>query len=180
MGVRLSRAKCRPESHHCHFAVQLTPTVGTISSAPDYLGNQIMAGSLQKYPSPLSGFEDAAPLPTDLGEDGKSFVNPPREGLSDSYEKFTAPLDNGRRGGFDIHIYHFQNNPAQVKYAKDLWERIRREFPELRVYRFWDKPIGGQFAIVQKSRSEKMEYTYLSLLDIFSLIRHLQFIVFFI
>ncbi|CRK29526.1 putative 21.2 kDa protein like [Verticillium longisporum] len=102
----------------------------------------MLAGSLQKYPSPLSGFEDAAPLPTDLGEDGKSFVNPPREGLSDSYEKFTAPLDNGTRGGFDIHIYHFQNNPAQVKHAKDLWERIRREFPELRVYRFWDKPIG--------------------------------------
>ncbi|KAI8296917.1 hypothetical protein K4K61_000524 [Colletotrichum sp. SAR11_59] len=42
----------------------------------------------------------------------------------------------------DIHIYHFQNNPDQVKHAKDLWERIRREFPELRIYRFWEKPVG--------------------------------------
>ncbi|KAM0322310.1 hypothetical protein ACHAQA_009600 [Verticillium albo-atrum] len=101
-----------------------------------------MAKTLPTYPSPLAGFENAAPLPSELGEDGKSFINPPREGLSDSYEKFTTPLDNGRRGGFDVHIYHFQNNAAQVKHAKELWERIRREFPELRVYRFWEKPIG--------------------------------------
>ncbi|KAG9981778.1 hypothetical protein KCU78_g21422, partial [Aureobasidium melanogenum] len=26
--------------------------------------------------------------------------------------------------------------------ATELWERIRREFPELRVYRVWDKPVG--------------------------------------
>ena len=23
-----------------------------------------------------------------------------------------------------------------------MWERIRREFPELRIYSFWDRPIG--------------------------------------
>jgi len=34
------------------------------------------------------------------------------------------------------------NNPAQEKHAKELWERIRREFPELRIYRVWDRPIG--------------------------------------
>ncbi|KAL2759473.1 hypothetical protein ACRALDRAFT_1060476 [Sodiomyces alcalophilus JCM 7366] len=96
-----------------------------------------------QYPSPLAGFENAAPLPEEVAEDGKSLRNPPREdGLSKAYEQFTAPLDNGRRGGFDVHIYHYQNNPTQVKHAKELFERIRREFPELRIYRFWDKPIG--------------------------------------
>ncbi len=30
----------------------------------------------------------------------------------------------------------------QAKYARELWERVRREFPELRIYRLWDKPVG--------------------------------------
>ena len=94
------------------------------------------------YRSPLEGYEDAAPLPDDLNEDGKSFTNPPREGLSNAYEQFTSGITNGRRGGFDIHIYYFQNNQEQTDYAKALWKRIRYEFPELRIYKFWDKPIG--------------------------------------
>ncbi|KAI3553258.1 dopa 4,5-dioxygenase [Colletotrichum abscissum] len=97
---------------------------------------------LYTYISPREGYESAPPLPTELNEDGKSFRNPPREGLSKTYEEFPAPLDTGRQGGFDVHIYHFQSNPEQVKHARDLWERIRREFPELRIYRFWEKPIG--------------------------------------
>jgi DOPA 4,5-dioxygenase len=53
------------------------------------------------YPSPLAGYENAPPLPDKIAEDGKSYVNPAREDgkLSDSYERFTEPLDNGRRGG---------------------------------------------------------------------------------
>ncbi|KAL7915478.1 DOPA-like domain-containing protein [Trichoderma velutinum] len=94
------------------------------------------------YPSPLAGFENAPPLLDERNEDGKSFVNPQREGLSEAYTKFIEPLDNGRRGGFDIHIYYFQQSKEQSKYARELWERIRREFPELRVYTFWDRPIG--------------------------------------
>lgn len=27
----------------------------------------------------------------------------------------------------DIHVYYFQANPEQTKFAKELWERIRRE-----------------------------------------------------
>ena len=56
--------------------------------------------SLYTYPSPLAVYEgqNTAPLPTELAEDGKSFVNPAAEKQSDSYEKFTYPLDNGRRG----------------------------------------------------------------------------------
>jgi len=98
--------------------------------------------SLYQFPSPLEGYRDLPPLPNEFTEDGKSYVNPPTGKLSSSYEQFTAPLDRGRRGGFDIHIYHFQENPEQKKFAQELWERIRREFPELRIYRFFDKPIG--------------------------------------
>lgn len=60
--------------------------------------------------------------------------------------------------GSDIHVYYFQTNPEQLKFASELWERIRREcefislrsradhanvtVPELRIYRFWKEPIG--------------------------------------
>ncbi|KAF7563730.1 hypothetical protein G7046_g383 [Stylonectria norvegica] len=105
------------------------------------------------YISPLVGYEDAPPLPDERAEDGKSFVNPPAEALSSSYEKFVDPLDRGIRGGlyvlpeplgtfYDVHIYYLQSNAEQTKYASELWQRIRREFPELRIYRVWDRPIG--------------------------------------
>ncbi|KAK2751391.1 hypothetical protein FQN55_000664 [Onygenales sp. PD_40] len=94
------------------------------------------------YPSPLQGYENLPPLPEDKDADGKSFKNPQHGILSKAYEEFPDPLDKGRRGGFDIHIYHYQNNPDQVAFAKALWERIRREFPELRIYTFFDRPIG--------------------------------------
>lgn len=29
-----------------------------------------------------------------------------------------------------------------MTFAHELWTRIRHEFPELRIYRVWDKPIG--------------------------------------
>ena len=51
------------------------------------------------YPSPLAGYENAPPLPEERAEDGKSFKNPQTGVLSPAYEKFTEPLDNGRRGG---------------------------------------------------------------------------------
>ncbi|KAH8666461.1 DOPA-like domain-containing protein [Xylariales sp. PMI_506] len=94
------------------------------------------------YPSPLTGYEGAPPLPEVRAADGKSYVNPSNDKLSSSYSEFPDPLDKGRRGGFDIHIYYFQQNKAQATYARELWERIRREFPELRIYTFWDRPIG--------------------------------------
>ncbi|KAK5662076.1 hypothetical protein OQA88_10190 [Cercophora sp. LCS_1] len=98
--------------------------------------------SAYTYPSPLTGYENLPPLPTDRAEDDKSFANPQTGILSPAYGKFIDPLDNGRRGGFDIHIYYFQANAEQSKYARELWERIRREFPELRIYTFWERPIG--------------------------------------
>ncbi|KAF8867088.1 hypothetical protein BDZ45DRAFT_638411 [Acephala macrosclerotiorum] len=94
------------------------------------------------YESPLKGYENAPPLPDDKAADGKSYVNPQTGILSKSYERFPDPLDNGRRGAFDIHIYYFQKNEKQKQFAYELWQRIRLEFPELRIYRFWEEPIG--------------------------------------
>ncbi|KAI5461950.1 DOPA-like domain-containing protein [Mariannaea sp. PMI_226] len=101
-----------------------------------------MVRAASTYPSPLSGYENAPPLSEDRAADGKSFANPPAEKLSDAYENFIDPLDKGKRGGFDVHIYYLQSNEEQKKYAYELWQRIRREFPELRIYKFWDRPIG--------------------------------------
>ncbi|EKD15929.1 uncharacterized protein L3040_003214 [Drepanopeziza brunnea f. sp. 'multigermtubi'] len=98
--------------------------------------------SLYTYPSPLAGYEDATLLPNEKAEDGKSIANPQTGILSKSYERFTEPLDNGIRGAFDVHIYYFQANPEQLQFAKELWTRIRLEFPELRIYTFWEQPIG--------------------------------------
>jgi len=93
-----------------------------------------------QYKSPLEGFENAEPLPEKFNEDGKSLFNPPGP-LSSSYDEFPKPIDSSNNG-FDFHIYYMQSAPAQAKFAKELHERVRREFPELRVYRLWDKPIG--------------------------------------
>ena len=35
-----------------------------------------------------------------------------------------------------------QENKAQTVFAHELWTRIRHEFPELRIYRVWDRPVG--------------------------------------
>lgn len=98
--------------------------------------------SLYTYPSPLEGYQGLEPLPNEKAEDGKSFVNPPTGKKSEAYSSFVSPVTNGIRGGFDIHIYFLQEDKEEVKFANELWERIRREFPELRIYRVWDKAIG--------------------------------------
>ncbi|KAH9861622.1 hypothetical protein J1614_011374 [Plenodomus biglobosus] len=98
--------------------------------------------SLYTHPSPLEGYEGLEPLPNEKAEDGKSFVNPPTGKKSEAYSSFVSPITNGIRGGFDIHIYFLHEDKEEVKFANELWERIRREFPELRIYRVWDKAIG--------------------------------------
>lgn len=57
-----------------------------------------------KYPSPLAGFENVPPLSTETNDDGKSLVNPKREGLSEAYESFTQPLKTDRRGGLYVYL----------------------------------------------------------------------------
>lgn len=93
---------------------------------------------LYEYPSPLEGYEGLPPLPDALNEeDGKSFKNSQTGVLSPSYEKFTSGVTNGRRGGFDVHIYYHYGSEFEKGFARALWERIRREFPELRCVCTW-------------------------------------------
>ncbi|KAF2760091.1 hypothetical protein EJ05DRAFT_473998 [Pseudovirgaria hyperparasitica] len=101
--------------------------------------------SLYTYPSPLEGYQNLPALPDERNDDGKSFKNPQTGVKSKAYSEFTSPIDNGVRGGFDVHIYFLQSDEGQTKFAKELWERIRREFPELRIYQPWDKPIGPHY-----------------------------------
>lgn len=93
------------------------------------------------YPWPLEGYENAEPLP-EVQQPDKSIENPQTGVLSPAYSQFTSGLDNGIRGGFDIHIYYHTFDEEEFKFARALYDRIRREFPELRIYKFWDRPVG--------------------------------------
>jgi len=92
------------------------------------------------WDSPLKGYENAEPLPTTRNPDGKSLYNPPGP-KSAAYDEFPKPIDPSKNG-FDFHIYYDQSDEAQSKFARELHERVRREFPELRIYRLWDKAVG--------------------------------------
>ncbi|KAL0953716.1 hypothetical protein HGRIS_004907 [Hohenbuehelia grisea] len=95
---------------------------------------------MSPYKSPLEGYENAEPLPTTVNADGKSLNNPPGP-RSAAYDEFPKPIDSSNNG-FDFHIYYMPHLTEEAKFAKELHERVRREFPELRIYRFWDKPVG--------------------------------------
>ena len=41
-----------------------------------------------------------------------------------------------------MHVYYSTGSAAQTQFARALHARVRREFPELRVYRLWDRPVG--------------------------------------
>ncbi|TQV93842.1 Dopa 4,5-dioxygenase [Cordyceps javanica] len=95
-----------------------------------------------KFPSPLAGVSRDTPLPTATAADGKSLVNLPQGTPSESYQQFIRAYDTEKRGAFDVHVYYDQTDKDQTEYATELYERIRREFPELRIYKLWDRPIG--------------------------------------
>ncbi|KAI0057469.1 hypothetical protein BV25DRAFT_1892722 [Artomyces pyxidatus] len=92
------------------------------------------------YKSPLEGFEGAAPLPNDVNPDGKSLYNPPGP-KSGAYDVFPEPIDSSNNG-FDFHIYFVHEDESELKYARELHERVRREFPELRIYKVFDRAVG--------------------------------------
>ncbi len=127
------------------------------------------------WKSPLIGYENAEPLPTTFNADGKSYYNPSGP-KSRAYEEFPDPIDSSNNG-FDFHsklrlpwlrvatlktvpVYYMQTDEIQIKFARELHERIRREFPEvcaeqiyirrsipsissqLRIYKLFDKPVG--------------------------------------
>jgi DOPA 4,5-dioxygenase len=95
---------------------------------------------MSQWPSLLAGYEGAESLPTTINPDGKSLYNPPGP-RSAAYDEFPKQF-NPSKNGFDFHIYYIPAVAAQAQYAKELHERVRREFPELRIYRLWDKPVG--------------------------------------
>lgn len=66
-------------------------------------------------------------LKSDKAPDGKSLLNPPPQTPSEAYTTFPFPIQNGQRGGFDIHVYFLQTDAAELEYATALHERIRRE-----------------------------------------------------
>ncbi|GAA6001201.1 hypothetical protein JCM10207_007460 [Rhodosporidiobolus poonsookiae] len=89
--------------------------------------------------APLSSATPLAPLTDDRNADGKSLVNPQRDGKSAWYDSYPEEIDESNNA-FDFHIYYASS--AQTEHARKLHERIRREFPELRVYKFWEQPVG--------------------------------------
>ncbi|GAA5871590.1 hypothetical protein JCM8547_007091 [Rhodosporidiobolus lusitaniae] len=97
-----------------------------------------------RNPLPSPAYADLPQLDHDArNADGKSLVNPPRVGgegdRSEWYERYPEELDESNNA-FDFHIYYAST--AQTAHARAMHERIRREFPELRVYKFWDRPVG--------------------------------------
>ncbi|SCZ97691.1 BZ3500_MvSof-1268-A1-R1_Chr4-3g07376 [Microbotryum saponariae] len=105
--------------------------------------------SYRKYthldPLPTT-FDTSSTLPEGTNPDGKSLANDQtRASQSPWYENYDQPfLADGSRSDnvFDFHIYYSLGSKTQVEHAKKLHERIRREFPEFRIYKFWDRAVG--------------------------------------
>eukprot|EP00246_Nothoceros_aenigmaticus_P010071 TRINITY_DN26384_c0_g1_i1.p2 TRINITY_DN26384_c0_g1~~TRINITY_DN26384_c0_g1_i1.p2 ORF type:complete len:134 (+),score=18.04 TRINITY_DN26384_c0_g1_i1:178-579(+) len=67
--------------------------------------------------------------------------------------KFMSPIRS-----YDVHIYFFQTHATHLGVARTLREEIQEKFPELKVYKFWDQPIGphpiGMFEVDLKTPDE--------------------------
>ncbi|KAF5356618.1 hypothetical protein D9758_008200 [Tetrapyrgos nigripes] len=50
--------------------------------------------------------------------------------LSSAYHVFPDPIDKEDHG-FDFHVYFVQTAPDQVALARDLYARVKAEFPEV-------------------------------------------------
>ncbi|EIW76545.1 hypothetical protein CONPUDRAFT_63219 [Coniophora puteana RWD-64-598 SS2] len=74
------------------------------------------------------------------GEEEWPLANAPGP-RSKAYDEFPEGFVKGENG-FDFHVYYIPSDPESAKHAKELHDRIRKEFPELVIYRFWDKPMG--------------------------------------
>lgn len=126
------------------------------------------------YKSPLAGFENAEPLPDTFNADGKSLLNTPGP-KSSSYEAFPEPF-KPNKNGFDFHgaswaayasdvhgdnglycsaVYYMQAVPAQAQFAKELHERVRREFPEVCSL---SEKIQGHVVVVVLPPPDVMEF----------------------
>ncbi|CAM6089088.1 unnamed protein product [Calypogeia fissa] len=67
--------------------------------------------------------------------------------------RFPAPIRS-----YDVHIYFWQTDAADTEKARALREEIQLKFPELKVYKFWEQPIGphptGMFEVDLKTPEE--------------------------
>lgn len=54
-----------------------------------------------------------------------------------SVKRFPASIRS-----YDVHIYFWQTDAADTARARALREEIIKKFAELKVYKFWDQPIG--------------------------------------
>ncbi|GAA6006506.1 hypothetical protein JCM11491_004987 [Sporobolomyces phaffii] len=114
-----------------------------------------MSSFAYRDPLPSTFPLDSLPsLTDDRNPDGKSLVNPTRSSflartqpvrfdsedqLSEWYDTYPEELDTSNNA-YDFHIYY--STQPQLEHARKLHSRIRYEFPELRVYKFWEQPIG--------------------------------------
>ena len=107
------------------------------------------------WPKPLDGVDVSAPLPTGKNEDGKSLAALQPDTPSLMYERFPAPLNVDSGNAFEcvtassessdprgFHVMFRHTDEDETRHAHELHERIRREFPELRIYRVFEQPIG--------------------------------------
>ena len=85
------------QSHARCFGVSVPLAARRLSkSAPASRVSRVDASMLDEAKQARSDDYDGI---SEKNEDGKSYVNPSNDRLSDAYESFVAPIDNGRRGG---------------------------------------------------------------------------------
>ena len=131
--------------HACIHLVLLT-VPSSVPVSPTEVSLRVMESKQYPILDPLAGLSSDLPaLPTELNEDGKSIQQlPPRDERSAWYEGYPELFnikEKHRANAFDFHVYYC--GPAQTAHARALYERVRREFPELRVYKFWEHPVGS-------------------------------------
>ncbi|GAA5931700.1 DOPA 4,5-dioxygenase family protein [Sporobolomyces koalae] len=102
-----------------------------------------MSSYSYRDPMPATFRNSSADALTDeRNADGKSLKNPHRpasDDISEWYSGYPEELDTSNNA-FDFHVYY--STPSQIEHARKLHQRIRYEFPELRVYKFWETAIG--------------------------------------
>ena len=105
---------------------------------------------LNSDPSLLKDYDKCPPLPNTNHRSGKGLALDPlppsytsTQAPSSAYSSFPFPITGDFvTGGFDAHICFELSSDVQVTYAQQLQSRIRYEFPELRVYEFFEGPAG--------------------------------------
>jgi aromatic ring-cleaving dioxygenase len=68
-------------------------------------------------------------------------------------KRFPEPIRS-----YDVHIYFWQTDAADTEKARALREEIQQKFPQFKLYKFWDTPIGphptGMFEVDLQSPDE--------------------------